>query len=229
MIQYVSRAHAAGFQVSSHAIGTRAIETILTAFEHVLKGESDPKNPYRHRIDHFEFPTQDQVDRALALNLVITAQPGYAWMDEKYQQSYRKYLRPEQIARQIPLKTIMERGGILCGSSDSPIQHLNPFVQIHGMVNFPIVKEQLSVYQALRTYTYNAAYATFEDHQRGTLEVGKVADFMILEEDPFTIPAERLLELKPVSTYLGGKKFTPLQKGTLGFLLKGIFGGKKAL
>ena len=99
-----------------------------------------------------------------------------------FQQAHRKYLRPEQFDRQIPLRTIVEEGEIICGSSDSPVQTINPFIQLHGMVNFPLVNEQLSVYQALRTYTYNGAYSTFEETERGTLTAGKWADFIILHK-----------------------------------------------
>jgi len=101
-------------------------------------------------------------------------------MDENFpgMGTYRKYLKPEIVDMQIPLKTIYEMGGIICGSSDAPVQDISPFLQIHGMVNFPIVNERLSVYQAFRTYTYYAAYATFEENIRGTLSEGKLADFV---------------------------------------------------
>lgn len=236
--QRIRQAQEDGFQVSSHAIGTRAIETLLSSYESVMK--SNPllnrdqsvmeSNPLRHRIDHFEFPTLEQVERAVSkLGLIITAQPGYAWMDEMFQRSYRKYLRPEQFQRQIPLKTIMDQGGILCGSSDSPVQHLNPFLQIHGMVNFPIENQRLSIYQALRTYTYNGAYATFEEKERGSLSVGKWADFIIMDEDPFLVDPSRISELTVDSSYIKGKKILPLKDSLAAFLLKGLFLPKRAL
>lgn len=217
-------AEAMGYQATAHAIGTKAIDILLDAYEAVIDS-----NPHRHRIDHFEFPTREQVDRAMKLQLIITVQPGYSWMDEKFQKSYRKYLRPEQYERQVPLKTIVEKGGILCGSSDSPVQHLNPFVQIHGMVNFPIEKERLSVYQALRTYTYNGAYATFEEGERGTLVIGKQADFIIMEKDPFRVEPTHLAELEVNSTFLLGKQIKPMGNSVFGLLLKGLIYRKKLI
>ncbi len=218
--RFAGNADEAGYQVAAHAIGTAAIERLLSAYENI-----GATKRLRHRIEHFEFPSADQVKRAVRdMGLVITAQPGYAWMDEAYQKAYRKYLRPEQFDRQIPLRTIADMGGILCGSSDSPVQDMNPFLQIHGMVNFPLGHERLSVYQALRAYTYNGAYATFDEDTRGTLTTGKRADFVVMEQDPFAIPPENLLELQAKYTYFGGKEARRRNIGVVPFLLRGFLG-----
>jgi predicted amidohydrolase YtcJ len=172
----------------------------------------------------------EQVDKAVdELHLLFTAQPGYSWVDETFQQAYRKYLRPEQFDRQIPLRTIVDKGGIICGSSDSPVQTINPFIQLHGMVNFPLVNEQLTVYQALRSYTYNGAYSTFEEIERGTLATGKWADFIILHENPFEISPEKIIELTVDQTFMRGRLAKKLNLSTPQFLLKGMFGAKSKI
>jgi predicted amidohydrolase YtcJ len=222
LTQCIQNAHNNGFQITSHAIGTKAIDNVLTAFDIVLKKENY-QNKYRHRIDHFEFPTYEQVDWAISkLGLLITAQPGYSWMDETFQKGYRKYLRPEQFQRQIPLKRIMNLGGILIGGSDSPVQHLNPFTQIHGMVNFPLEHERLTVYDAFRTYTFNAAYSTFEENSRGTLKVGKFADFIVFKDDPFEIAPEKIIELKVEKTFIQGKQMDQVKDSPIKFLFKAL-------
>jgi predicted amidohydrolase YtcJ len=200
-----------GFQISSHAIGTRAIDRIVNAFGTILVQNKDFTNNLRHRIDHFEFPTKQQVEFAIeTLKLLVVPQPGFSWMSENLpgMNTYQKYLKREIIEMQVPLKTIYETGGIICGSSDSPVQPLDPWLQIQGMVNFPISKERLSVYQALRTYTYNAAYATFEEETRGTISVGKWADFIVMSRnnDPFKVPKDKLIDLKVDETYIQGQK-----------------------
>lgn len=226
----VREAYKMGYQITSHAIGTKGIDCIVNAFDTVLTENNDLANKRRMRIDHFEFPTLEQVDRAIErCHLLVTAQPGYSWMDETFQKAYRKYLRPEQFNRQIPLRTIVEKGGIICGSSDSPVQHINPFIQLHGMINFPLQKEQLSVYQALRCYTYNGAYTTFEEDSRGTLRVGKWADFILLNEDPFHIPKDKIIDLKVQQAYLHGVIAPKMQSSTIGFLLRGLFGKKRQI
>lgn len=219
----VERAHVAGYQVTAHALGTRGIETLLSAYEQVFARHGEEGNRLRHRIDHFEFPTPDQVARALAHRLLFTVQPGFAWVDETYQRAYRRFLSDSVYARQVPLKTIAAAGGMLLGSSDSPVQHLNPFLQMQGMVSFPLASERLSVYEALRTYTYNGAYATFEEDERGTLRPGKRADFVVLEKDPFTIDPQALHTIKVVQTYIDGRPYRAV-KSPLALLLKGLLG-----
>ena len=209
--------------MSAHAIGPRGIETILSAFEEVLSGETTPGNPRRHRIDHFEFPRPDQVRRAVSdLGLLITAQPGYSWMDEHYQKAYRKFLTPAQFESQIPLKTIVEAGGLICGSSDSPVQDINPFLQIQGMVDFPLASQRLSLFEALKTYTVNGAYSTFEEQERGTLSCGKLADFIILDDDPFSLPPEGIAETRVGETWISGVPVSPRVLPAPAFLLKAL-------
>jgi len=197
----------AGYQITVHAIGTEAIEEILQVFEELLPPGGDGR---RHRIDHFEFPTMDQVKRAAALNLVVTVQPGYTWFDSCYQRSYEKFLEPAIIARQVPLAALFDAGIIVCGGSDCPVQEINPFLQIQGMVDFPIPEQSLSMYQAISTYTKNGAYALHEETCRGTLAPGKVADFMVLEKDPFSCPKDFVYQLKPSATYIAGEIFSPM-------------------
>lgn len=219
----VERAHVAGYQVTAHALGTRGIETLLSAYEQVFARHGEEGNRLRHRIDHFEFPAPDQVGRALAHRLLMTVQPGFAWVDDTYQRAYRQFLSDSVYALQVPLKTIAAAGGMLLGSSDSPVQHLNPFLQMQGMVSFPLASERLSVYEALRTYTYNGAYATFEEDQRGTLRPGKRADFAVLEKDPFAIDPQAIHTIKVIQTYIDGRPYKAL-KNPLVLLLKGLLG-----
>lgn len=125
------KAYAAGMQVSCHAIGTPAIETLLTAYERVLDGSEG--NPLRHRVEHFEFPTPDQARRATARGLALVAQPGFAWLDERYIHAYRRQLSPAQFARQIPLRDLLDAGAVVAGSSDYPAGLLSPWVQMQGV------------------------------------------------------------------------------------------------
>ncbi|MHA1675235.1 MAG: amidohydrolase [Promethearchaeota archaeon] len=230
--KYAGQAYRKGFQITAHAIGTRAIDELLDVYEDILKENSDFENTQRLRIDHFEFPSKAALDRAITkLNLIIVPQPGFNWINYNFSSMklYEKYLKPEIVALQNPLRSIVERGGIICGSTDSPIQSLNPFLQIHGMVNFPIENESLSVYEAFRTYTYNGAYATHSEKTRGTLAVGKWADFIMMEENPFTVAKESIIDLKVNSTYIGGKLIKPMKGGPWKFLMRLLFSKNKKI
>lgn len=206
----IRSANEKGCQITSHVIGTRGIDQLVNAYT-ALGQEA---NPLRHRIDHFEFPTPEAVRTGVESHrLLIVPQPGFFWMDEtvKGMGTYRKYLSTETINRSVPLKTIVRMGGIVCGSSDSPVQSLNPFEQIHGMVNYPIENERLSVYEAFRSYTFNGAWATFEEKSRGTLEKGKEGDFIILKQNPFEIEPENLAGLEVLSTWIGGRRVNSIK------------------
>ncbi len=225
----VQRAQDAGYRLSVHAIGTAAIERILKAFEKAAN-HYYPIKPMRHGIDHFEFPSHDQVKRAVAAGLMLVPQPGFAWFDAKYQKTYSQFLTDSVIKMQIPLKTIANLGGFILGSSDSPVQPLNPFIQIQGMVTFPVTGESLSLYQALRTYTYNGAYALREEDERGTLTAGKYADFIILDRDPFQVPIEDIHKLEVAETWINGHRLYPDKTANAWTLLiRGLLGIRQKL
>lgn len=231
LVSDIRKSHEKGYQYTVHAIGTRAIDHTLNAMEEVLQEADDTTNKHRFRIDHFEFPSKEAIQRAIDNKLILVCQPGFNWIDHNYpgMQLYEAYLPPEVWALQIPLRTIVEKGGIICGSSDSPVQSIDPFLQIQGMVNFPIENESLSVYEAFRTYTYNGAYATFEEDTRGTIEVGKQADFIVLDKNPFKIPRNEIKNLQVLETYIDGEKMSLSNSNPWIFMLKTMLKAKKKI
>ncbi len=221
----VARAASSGMQVTAHAIGPRAIEVLLAAYEKVV----EPGNPARHRIDHFELPRADQVRRAVALRLALVAQPGFAWLDEKFLSGYRRRLPPATFESQIPLATIAGAGGIIVGSSDFPTEPISPWLQVQGMLEYPIERERLGLYDALRTFTWNAAWAAGEEAWRGTLAAGKKADFIVMEEDPFAMPADRIREAAVRATWIDGSPARPMRMSTAGFLARALAGPRRKI
>jgi predicted amidohydrolase YtcJ len=226
-VELVGRAVRAGFQVTSHAIGTRAIEVLLSAFEQAMSGVAG--NPRRHRIDHFEFPTADQVRRAAARGLALVAQPGFAWLDERFVSCYRRQLAPAQFARQFPVKSLLEAGAMVVGSSDYPAGLLSPWAQVQGMIEHPIVHERIGLYEALRTYTWNAAWVTGEELHRGTIAPGKKADFIVMEEDPFAMPLERVYQSRVRETWIDGRRVLPMHRSAPAFLADTFLGPRKKI
>jgi len=208
----------AGWQTSAHAIGPRGIETILSAYERVLDSAGDDGNRLRLRIDHFEFPRPDQIARAGARRLVLTVQPGFAWADERYIHSYTEALAPDIRAAQCPLRSLLDAGCIIAMSTDAPVQPLNPFIQIAGAVLHPVKTERISVYEALRAYSWAGAWAAFEERERGTLAAGKFADFVQLEADPFKVEPETLHTIRVTGTWHEGKPLKHLPSTPAGFL-----------
>lgn len=109
----------------------------------------------------------------------------------------------------------MDEGIILAASSDLPVEHYNPFFGIYAVVarknleGFPIEgwypEQRVTTYQALEMYTKNAAYASFEENIKGTIRPGKLADFAVLDRDPFETDMDLLKDIKVNRTYLGGR------------------------
>ncbi|PKL24995.1 MAG: hypothetical protein CVV47_06840 [Spirochaetae bacterium HGW-Spirochaetae-3] len=219
----------AGWQTSAHAIGPRGIESILSAYERLMDGAGDDANRQRLRIDHFEFPRPDQIARAGARRMVLPVQPGFAWMDERYVHMYEEALAPGVIAAQCPLRSLLDAGCVVALSTDAPVQPLDPFLQIAGAVEHPVPSERISVYEALRAYSWAGAYAAFEDGERGTLAPGKYADFALLDEDPFTVPTERLSNVRVVGTWHEGKRLTAPPPGLAGFAARAIVNKRRPL
>ena len=205
----VKRFDEAGYQIASHAIGEAGIDRLLCAFE---KLPEHGQKPY-HRIEHCEFHGDDALEKLKSGKYAVMMQPGYAWLDKRYLHSYEQVLT-ENIRRRMKLKTLYDAGVCVCGSSDSPVQDMDPYLQMLGMTQFYNEQESLTPYEAFSTYTKNAAAALLEADDFGTLEVGKVADFFTADEDFFALSPEAVVDFRPTQTYYGGKAYVR-KKGTV--------------
>lgn len=209
----VRQAAQQGVQLTCHAIGEDAIRQIVEAWAAVLpEGARRPGAPMM-RVDHFEFPRREAVEQVKRLPLAITVQPGFSWLDKRYLKSYEQYLLPEKIAQQVPLRELYEAGVCLCGSSDSPVQSIDPFAQMLGMTEFYLPDQALTPYQALRTYTVNPAQMLGEETEWGTLEEGKRADFMVLKKDFLAAEGAEAGAFCAEYTVKDGRRLTP-KRGT---------------
>ncbi len=212
--------HDAGYQISAHAIGPRGIESILSAYEKLSAGSGDRARDRRHRIDHFEFPRPDQVERAGRLGLVLPVQPGFAWIDARFHRSYPEAIDDETFASFTPLRSLLQAGAVPALSTDAPVQPFDPFLQIAGSVEHPVASESLSVYEALRAYSWAGAYGAHEEGDRGTLEAGKFADFAPLDRDPFETPSAELYRIRTLGTWIGGRPLEAPPENTAGFVMR---------
>ena len=214
---------ARGCQVTAHAIGELAIEQLLGIYERlgaggatggdgapaaVGSGSAASAAPCRHRIDHCEFPAPAEVERLCALRPFVTVQPGYAWFDARWLHSYERALPPEKRAQELPLRTLAQAGVPLLGSSDSPVQSLDPYLQMRGMREPYVEGEGLSGFEALQTYTVNGGRSLGE--KKGLLREGWEASFFAVDRDLERIPPDRLEGLRASALWLHGKRYRPL-------------------
>lgn len=207
----VRKADELGYQIASHAIGECAVERITTALLSTRPGRF-------HRVEHGEFFDEESFERYKSGRFAVVMQPGYAWIDKRFLHSYEKFL-PDEIIERLKFASLYRAGVCVCASSDSPVQSMDPYVQMRGMCDFYHREESLSAFEAFRCYTANPAKALEEDDCIGTLEEGKEANFFTAGEELFSMDADAIASFKPSATYYGGKIYRN-KKGSLAELVK---------
>ena len=186
-----------------HACGARCIEQVLNTYEKVLA--SAPRDDHRHRIEHFETPSASQLRRAAGIGLAASMHPQHTNLSDGYAEFMRQVVGANMIDRLIPLRSALDAGLLVAGGSDSPVAPMAPLTAIHDCVNHPNPKHRISVYEALRMFTIDAARIGFEDKTKGSLEKGKLADMVVLSDNPYTVPAEKIRDIQIETTLVGGE------------------------
>jgi predicted amidohydrolase YtcJ len=197
----VEKAHRAGMQIAIHAHGDRAIDVTLNAYEKVLR--EIPRDNHRHRIKHIELLTDDQIERIKKLDLVATCIASSAGFSPWFQEMARKRVGKRRVKFLHRYKDLLDAGVTVAGGTDghpvgrylSPLQGLRDRVVVAGF----------SLEQAFRIETMNSAFASFEDNIKGSIEKGKLADMVVLAEDPYDVDIERLPDIRVRKTIVGGK------------------------
>ena len=196
--------------LTSHAIGPSAIDQILDLYyEH---RDELPRKNGMYRIDHFEFPSKKAIEKIKGLDIALTFQPGFSYIDKRFLKSYTRYLTDEQLSLIAPLRTLDEMGVCILGSSDSPVQELDPYLQMKGMTAYYVESESLTPASAYRSYSLNAGKAIGEDF---SLEVGNEATFNVYSKD---IESETLERTDLLFSVKNGKRVKMIRHPML-FLL----------
>ncbi|MFP8955291.1 amidohydrolase [Natrialbaceae archaeon A-CW3] len=184
------------YQLTVHAIGDEAIEETISAFEATPNVESA-----RHRVEHLEFASDDHLERMADPDIVASMQPNFLqWAQEGGM--YDQRLGTERRRRLDRFRSVLEVGVPLAFGSDC--MPLDPLAGIQYAVNAPVEAQRLSVTAALKAYTSGAAYAGFDEDRLGTLERGKRADLVVLEDSPWEQPA-RIDEIDVTLTMVDGE------------------------
>lgn len=205
-----------GIALSCHAIGESAIDLITDIYSE-LKGTLPTKGAMM-RIDHFEFPSKKAAELIKSLPLAITVQPGFSWVDKRFLKSYEQFLPEDIINRQLPLKDMMTADVCVCGSSDSPVQSVNPYEQMLGMIDFYLSEQSVTPYEALKTYTVNPAKMLGEENT-GCLKAGNDADFFVCDRDILSCKGTDITLCKAEYMVVRGTRYIE-KKGTVPELLK---------
>jgi predicted amidohydrolase YtcJ len=207
--EFVKKANRAGLQVQMHCYGDAAIVQAVKAIEAALA--DFPRTDHRHTLVHACLTPPQVLEKIAALGIGLTIQPGFLTSDLE-PPDYLQAIIGDRIKYYWPLKTIQEMGIIMGGGSDGPVTIPNPIEGIYGACNNPVQSQALSIADALRMYTYNVAYTTFDEQERGSLEEGKLADMIVLNKNPLQLASADLKELKVEKMYLAGEEYKPGKK-----------------
>ncbi len=205
-----SAADAAGLQVSVHAIGDRAINMQLDMFENIAaeNGERDR----RFRIEHAQHIQPDDIPRFGQLGVIPVMQPYHAIDDGRWAE---RVIGPERIKTTYAFRSLIDAGARPAFGSDWSVAPPTPLEGIYAAATRRTIdganpegwvpEQKITVEEALRAYTIDAAYASFEEDIKGSLEVGKLADLVLLERDVMEIPPEEIGEVRVIATVVGGR------------------------
>jgi predicted amidohydrolase YtcJ len=218
--QIVAAASENGLQFTAHTVGDAAVSALLQAYEKT--NATTPVRPLRHCLTHANFVPPDCVAQAARLGVAMDIQPVWLWLDSKVLLEQFGY---DRLAVFQPLQSILSAGVIAGGGSDhmqriGAARSVNSYDPFLGMataitrrgrgVEKPVHPEQaLSREQAIRFYTINNAHLMFLEEKTGSLEPGKLADFIVLDRDILTCPVEQIRDTKVLQTFLGGKRVFP--------------------
>jgi len=203
----IMAAHRSGWQVAAHAVGDRAIDVVLDAYDQALTRWPRPRA--RHRIEHFAVCRPDQVARAARLGVVAVPQGRFA---TELGDGMLAAAGPGRQAWLYRQRSLLAAGMTLPGSSDRPVVTGAPLLGVHDMVNRRTATgeamnsaEAITAMQALRAYTSGSAYASHAEHIKGTLAPGMLADMVVLSEDPTAVSPESIAAIGVLATYVDGQ------------------------
>jgi len=202
MNDLVLKVHKAGLQLAIHCESDSTIDQVLDAYETALK--KHPRNDHRHRLEHYELATSEQNSRVARLGVYLSMQPAFIYLWGGKEGKYKGYLGEERMERAHSYNDLLKLGIVIAGGSDSPVTRWNPIFGIHSLVNHPNVEQRVSVKDALRMFTINGAKIAFEEHEKGSIEVGKFADLVVLSNDPYACNPEEIRDIGVLMTIVAG-------------------------
>jgi predicted amidohydrolase YtcJ len=208
LVRLIRLVHDLGWPMDIHTCGDEAQEAVVAAFADAQR--ENPQPWLRHRVHHAYFPTGEALRRMAEARIpAVVSSPFLTNLGEGFVNS----VGPERASRAMPMRTYLNAGVPLAGSSDSSITDYNPWVGMHAAVNRTTVtgrdlgkaREALTPTEALRSYTIGGAYAVGREDRQGSIAIGKLADLVVLDRDPLAIDPATIDQVTPIKTLVGGR------------------------
>jgi len=206
-----SKAFEDDFQVCIHAIGDKANREVVLALREVLKNFHGHQFDHRTRIEHAQIIKEEDIKEISDLNVIASVQPMHCISD--------MYMAEERLGDRVKdsylWKTLIDNNILLIGGSDFPVENPSPLMGIYAAVNRTKFnnspsggwqpKEKLNLKEALELYTKNTAYGSFKENVKGNIEIGKIADFTLIDRDISLLSVDDILKCKIVATIVNGE------------------------
>jgi len=202
------RIAATAYQMNTHAIGDSANIVVLKTYQELLKNKKDR----RWRVEHAQVVSTTDFSYFNEFNIIPSVQPTHATSDMYWAQDR---VGAERIKGAYAYKTLLEKSKIVALGTDYPVEQVNPFLTFYAAVSrqdvsgYPaqgfLPEQALTREEAIRGMTIWAAFSNFEEQEKGSLEVGKAADFVILNQDIMTVAIKKVPETKVQATYINGE------------------------
>ncbi len=204
LVKIIKEINSLKLQLAIHAIGDEAIDVVLNSFKEFRKDIER----FRHRIEHASVIREEQIEEISKLKLCVCVQPHFIksdwWVLKRLGEERAKWI--------YPIKSMINKNLKIGFSTDAPVEPVNPFETIYVAIkreNPDLLKyteeEKISLEEALYYYTYGSSYLIFEEGNLGNLRTGKMADFIVLDKDPFKVSLEEIKNIKVLMTFVGGE------------------------
>ena len=214
VIDFCRKANRLGLQIELHAIGDKAFDQATRALKAAL--DDYPREDHRHGIIHDCLPTEAGIAICREYGIQMPVQSAFIGWKQEPDSYLEELLGTERAAKLNPIRTFADNSIMVSFGSDAPCTDPAPIQWIHKAVNHSNPSERITVRQALRMATYNGAWTTFDEKDRGSLEAGKVADMVILSDNPYAVDSDHLDTIKVEQLILSGRPYesavTPLAK-----------------
>ena len=224
VIDFCKQANRQGLQIELHAIGDAAFNQATKAIQAAL--QDFPRTDHRHGIIHACLPTAEGLERCRDYNITIPLQTSFLnWPQEP--DWYLQQILGERERKLNPLKTFLDYQIVISAGSDAPCTDPDPMLWIHNACNHPVEEQAISLKDALKMATYNGYWTTFDEKERGSLEIGKYADMVVLEKNPFLVEKQELKNIKVLQLLLKGKAYQKQKHSWLGLIISGALQTRK--
>ena len=193
----------AGLSPGVHAIGDVAIEQAIAAWEEVARKRGSLQG-LRPSIDHFEIARPDHIERAARIGLFLSMQPAFDYLWGGQRGMYERRLGSRATSMNL-CRTAQHRGCVVCAGSDSPITKMSALLGIHSLVNHHVASERMTIEEALRAYTCDAAKLSYAEQQTGRLRAGMAADLVVLEKRLEDVRPDAIKDVRVMLTCVDGE------------------------